>query len=177
LTCIKAFDEHVSDKKVSIVIEGCRLQSARSEVMVSIRKILIAVDSEPVAASAADLGVELGRSLGAEVALIHVIDSSLTYGADTGISPSELIAQAQQEGKRLLAGFRQRLSPQSAILEFVVAGTPSDEIIKAAKEWSADLIVTGSHGRRGMQRVLLGSIAEGIMRHAPCPILVVRARE
>lgn len=47
--------------------------------------------------------------------------------------------------------------------------------VNAAKEWPADLIVIGSHGRGGVKRALLGSVAEGVMRHAPCPVLVVRA--
>lgn len=143
----------------------------------SFRRILIAVDSEPIAAHAADVGLELARSLGAEVALVHAIDTSPGYGADTGISPNELIDQAKQDGKRLLEGFRRRLSLQPSALEFVVAGTPEDEIVKAAGEWPADLIVIGSHGRGGVQRALLGSVAEGVVRHAPCPVLVIRAKE
>jgi len=126
----------------------------------SFGRILIAVDSEPIAAHAADIGVELARSLGAEVALIHVIDSRPAYAAETGISPNALIAQAQQDGKRLLAGFRQRLCLQPSALEFMQAGAPAAEIAKAAREWPADLIVIGSHGRGGLQRALLGSVAE-----------------
>jgi len=141
----------------------------------SFRKILIAVDSEPVAAHAADTGVELARSLGAEVALVTAIDTSFGYGGDTGISPQELINQAKQEGKRLLAGFRQRLSLQPSALEFLVEGTAAAEIVKAAKTWPADLIVIGSHGRAGIKRALVGSVAEGVMRNAPCPVLVIRA--
>jgi nucleotide-binding universal stress UspA family protein len=141
------------------------------------RKVLIAVDSEPVAVHAADVGVELARSLNADVALIHVIDTVPAYGADTGISPGELAAQARQDGKTLMAGFRERLSLQPSALEFVVSGSPPDEIVKAAREWPADLIVIGSHGRGGVQRALLGSVAEGVMRHALCPVLVIRAKE
>lgn len=141
------------------------------------RKVLIAVDGGPVAAHAADVGVELARSLGAEVALIHAVDANPALGAEAGISPSELAAQAEQEGKRLLAGFRPRLSLEPSALEFVVAGSPADEIVKAAREWPADLVVIGSHGRGGVQRALLGSVADGVVRHAPCPVLVVRAKE
>jgi hypothetical protein len=85
----------------------------------------------------------VARSLGADVALVHEIDTSPGYGADTGISPKELIHQAKQDGKRLLEGFRQRLSLQPSALEFVVAGMP----------------------------------AVGVMRHAFCPVLVIRAKE
>lgn len=141
------------------------------------RKILIAVDSEPVAAHAAELGAELARTLGAEMAFANVIDAMLGYPADTGVPPNELIASAKQEAKKLVSDFRQRLAPQSTALEFVRVGSPAAEIVKAAKEWPADVIVIGSHGRGGLQRALLGSVAEGVMRQAPCPVLVVRAKE
>ena len=141
------------------------------------RRILIAVDSEPVAVHAAEVGAELARALGAEMALVYVVDSSLGYPADTGVSPNELLAIAKQEAKKLVGDFRQRLAPQSAVMEFTLEGGPSAEIVKAAKEWPADIIVIGSHGRGGLQRVLIGSVAEGVMRNAPCPVLVVRAKE
>lgn len=143
----------------------------------SFRKILIAVDSGPVAANAAGVGADLARSLGAEVALITTVDMSSDFGGESGVSPKELLEQVRQEGKRLLAGFRKRLSLDAAALEFVQQGAPSDEIVKAAKEWPADLIVIGSHGRGGIKRALVGSVAEGVMRQAPCPVLVVRAKE
>jgi universal stress protein A len=140
----------------------------------SIRKILIAVDDDPVSVRAADVGSELARALGGEVALIHV--NVVEYAGDTGIPPSDLIAQTEQESKRLLSGFRERLSLAPSTLEFVQTGTPAAAITRAAKDWPADLIVIGSHGRSGMRRALLGSVAEGVMRNAPCPVLVVRAQ-
>ena len=123
---------------------------------------------------AAEVGAELARSLRGEVALIHVNDHG--YPGDTGISPMELIARAQEESKRLLAGFRERLSLPSSSLDFAQTGAPAETIVRAAKEWSADLIVIASHGRTGVRRALLGSVAEGVMRSAPCPVLVVRAQ-
>jgi nucleotide-binding universal stress UspA family protein len=111
------------------------------------------------------------------MAFVHVVDSSLGHPADAGVPPNELMALAKQEGKKLVRDFRQRLPPQSAALEFFPVGGPATEIVKAAREWPADLIVIGSHGRGGVQRALLGSFSEGVMRHAPCPVLVVRAKE
>ena len=141
------------------------------------KKVLIAIDSEPVAVRAAETGVDLAQALGGEVAFIYVVDASLAYAGDTGPPASELIAAAKLDAQRLVATVRQRLSPQSSVQEFIPVGTPSEEIVKAAEEWSADLLVIGSHGRRGMQRALLGSVAETVMRHAPCPLVVVRAKE
>ena len=116
----------------------------------SIRKILIAVDDDPVSVRAAEVGSELARALGGEVALIHV--NLVEYAADTGFSRSELIAQTEQESKRLLSGFRERLSLAPSTLEFVQTGAPATVITSAAKDWPADLIVIGSHGRSGMRR-------------------------
>ena len=143
----------------------------------NIRKILVAVDASPVAARAADVATDLVRSLGGELALIHAIDPAWGFAPESGLPAGELIARAEDEGRRLLAGFRQRAALQPAPLEFVPVGKPAGEIVKAAKEWPADLIVIGSHGRSGVTRVVLGSVAEAVMRHAPCPVVVVRGKE
>jgi nucleotide-binding universal stress UspA family protein len=151
-------------------------QCRPKEAAMSFKKVLIAIDGEPIAVRAAETGVDLAQALGAEVAFVHVVDASLAYSGDTGPPASELIAAAKLDAKRLVAAIRQRLSPQSSALEFIQVGTPSEEIVKAAKEWSADLLVIGSHGRGGMQRALLGSVAETVMRRAPCPLVVVRSK-
>ena len=143
----------------------------------SFNKILVAIESSPIATHAVDVGVELARSLKSEIALIRVTAPPIAYGADAGISVNELMAQARQEDKKLMAGVRERLSLPASVQEFLVQGDPATEIVKAALEWPADIIVIGSHGRAGISRVLLGSVAEAVTRHAPCPVLVVRARK
>jgi len=142
---------------------------------VSFRRILLAVDETPVAAHAVDVGVELAEALGAELAFIVVVDPGQTAMPGSGVPAGDLIALAEQDGKRLLAAFRNRSSREAPALEFVAVGNPAAEIVKTASEWSADVIVIGSHGRRGVERVLMGSVAEAVMRHAPCSVLVVRA--
>ena len=137
------------------------------------RKILIALDDEPIAAHAADIGAELARLAGSEMAFIRVIDAELVNPADTA---DVLVASAKEEARKLIDDFRKRLPQQPAALDFVQIGSPVTEIVKAAKDWPADLIVIGSHGRGGIRRALLGSVAEGVMRQAPCPVLVVRAK-
>ncbi len=139
------------------------------------QRILVAVDSSPIAAHAAEVGIELARALAGEVAFVHAIDPDLAIAPGGGASSAELIAFATQEGRKLLAGFRQRARSQPAPLEFVPVGRPASEVVKAAREWPADLIVIGSHGRGGVARVVLGSVADGVLRHAPCPVIVVRA--
>lgn len=138
------------------------------------QKILIAVDGEPIAAHAAEVGLRLATLLGAEVAFIHAIDPALFYGP--GIAPDTLIAAAEADGKKTLAAL-QKLSPYRRALEFIRIGKPPHEILTTAMEWPADIIVIGSHGRHGIPRALLGSVAEAVVRQARCPVLVVRAQE
>ena len=144
----------------------------------SFKRILVAVDNEPVAARAVDVAIDLARAVAGELSLVCVVDpAAANAGAGTGLAASELVALAQADARRLLESFRERAGRQPLPLEFVVVGKPAAEIVKAAKEWPADVIVIGSHGRGGVSRVLLGSVAEAVMRHATCPVLVVRALE
>ena len=121
--------------------------------------------------------MELARRLDAQVALIHVIDPALVLDPEAGIGADELVQKAREDAARVVAGFRARLQADARALGFVPLGSPGSEIVKAATEWQADVIVIGSHGRRGITRALMGSVAEAVVRHAPCPVLVVRAKE
>lgn len=141
----------------------------------SFRRILIAVDSDPLAVHAAERGVELATALAAEIAFVHAIDPGLSQAP--GITPGDLIGEAEREGRRLIAGCCQLLPHTQTPLKFIHIGKPASEIVRTAKEWPADMIVIGSHGRKGIERALFGSVAEAVMRHAPCPVLVIRARE
>jgi nucleotide-binding universal stress UspA family protein len=97
--------------------------------------------------------------------------------ADAGLAANELLAQLKREDQKVLAGIRERLSLPASVQEFLPTGDPATEIVTAAREWPADLIVLGSHGRKGVSRLLIGSVAEAVTRRAPCPVLVVRARK
>lgn len=143
----------------------------------SFHKILVAVDGQPVATQAADVAFELARSLGAKVALVHVLNPMLDYAPESYISPGELLAMAKQEGTALLDQLSQRSSLQPPPATFLREGSPSAEVVQVAREWAAELIIIGSHGRRGVVRALLGSVAEAVMRHAPCPVLVIKATQ
>ncbi len=139
------------------------------------RRILIAVDGQRVAEHAATVGTELARAVGAEVGLITVIDTSQDYAAGGGIIGQDIAAAEAEDARRLLARVRERLSLPAATLAFAEQGAPAAEIVKVAKEWPADLIVIGSHGRGIVGRALIGSVADAVLRHAPCPVLMIRA--
>lgn len=144
----------------------------------SFKKILIAVDEGPFAAHAADAGIDLARQLGAEVAFVTVVDPAMMrVAADSGISEAKWQAAAQHEAKNLLNAFASRAAATPPPLEFPEFGKPSVKIVETARAWPADLIVMGTHGGNVVSNILLGSVAQGVLRHAPCPVMIIRAPE
>jgi nucleotide-binding universal stress UspA family protein len=138
----------------------------------SFKKILIAVDSGPIAARAFDLGTELAKDVGADLGLITVVDSIRMASPSVDAAALQLLPLAREEARTLLDTLVAKSGGKAK--DFLAEGAPGDEIAAAAKSFGADLIVIGSHGRTGISRVLMGSVAEAVMRHAPCPVLVVR---
>ena len=140
----------------------------------SFQRILIALDRSAIAAHATEVGVDLAKALGAQIALVHVVDTKLASPPEGGLPPSVLLGELRQEGRRFLKAASLRIGDPPP-REYLAEGNPRKEIIKTAEEWKADLIVMGTHGRSGISRVLLGSTAEGVVRQAQIPVLTVRA--
>lgn len=140
----------------------------------SFQKILVAVDKGPIAAHAVQVARELASGLNARLALVHVAQPAVPFGSEAGIPRSELMDMVREEGLELLAAIHQESDTSEFAHEFLEGGDPAAEIVKVARRWPADVIVMGTHGREGISRALQGSVAETVMRHAPCPVLVVR---
>jgi nucleotide-binding universal stress UspA family protein len=138
------------------------------------RRVLIALDSSAIAAHALEVGLGLAQALGAEVALVYVVDPKLAVAPEAGVPAATLMAEAKREGQGLLAAAAARAAGPSPPWQFLREGQPAKEVIAAAREWGADLILLGTHGRSGVVRAVLGSTAEAVLRHAPCPVVVVR---
>ena len=141
----------------------------------SFRRILIALDDSAIAAHAVEVGTELASALTAQAALVYVVDPTSGFAPDSGIPAVEWIATLKREGQAFLAAAAQRTHEPPA-WQFLREGKPADQILAAAREWDADVIVIGTHGRSGVSRLVLGSTAESVVRHAACPVLVVRRR-
>jgi nucleotide-binding universal stress UspA family protein len=139
----------------------------------SFRRILIALDDSAIAAHAVEVGTELAAALKARAALVYVVEPGLAFEPDGGIPAAELLAALKRECQAFLAAAAQR-SGEPPPWQFLREGKPADEILAAAREWEADAIVIGTHGRSGMSRLVLGSTAESVVRQALCPVLVVK---
>ena len=140
-------------------------------------KILIAVDSSEYSLVAAKKGLELAHQLGAMVALLFVIDKSKAmHNSDVGLLAEEAISMLKEEAEQTLNQLS-ALYDGERLSKFMPEGSPTEDIISTADNWNADLIVMGTHGRTGIMHLLIGSIAEHVLRHSKIPVLVVPSKK
>jgi len=137
-------------------------------------RILIAIDNSEIGIHATRVGLELASALGAQVAFIHVIGAAASDDAWMPVASPELSQPPDHRIAQVLASLGEGVPIPDDAAKFVPVGDPAESIVGTARGWPADLVVIGSHGREGLDRVLLGSVAEGVARRAPCPVLVVR---
>jgi len=140
------------------------------------RNIVVPIDLDDSAAQVLDYAVALAVKLDAKLHVLHVVPWPL-LGAEVPIAVTEtamdeMMARKQQAFDPLVAAHTAKLPLGSAMLK---TGDARTAILAAAEELHADLIVMGTHGRRGVSRLVLGSVAESVARTAPCPVLLVRA--
>ena len=141
------------------------------------KKILIAVDNSAHSFKAAKVGIELSRAVGAEVAFLYVINDALVMrDPEGGISPAEITMLLKKEASETMDQLI-KMSEAPDVVHFTPIGIPQDEILFAATEWEADMIVMGSHGRTGLSHLLMGSVSEQVVKRSHIPVLIVpRAR-
>lgn len=138
-------------------------------------KILIPTDGSKTAEYAVEQGVRLAQALDATVYGIYVIDISAFAGVPTEAIWESMRGLLEEEGKKALK-IVENLASSAKVKHKILLreGVPSEDIIKFAKEEGVELIVMGTAGRRGLDRLLLGSVTEKVVRTSPCPVLVIR---
>lgn len=142
------------------------------------KTILVPTDFSEHADQALEYAAALGVQLGATLHLLHVVSIVPGGVPELGVAYSAvMIDSLTKEGQAALearaARYRDRVALGATRLE---VGDARDTIDRVASELDADLIVMGTHGRRGIRRILLGSVAETVVRSAPCPVLTIRPK-
>ncbi len=141
-----------------------------------INRILCPTDFSEMAEHALEYAVFLASSHNAALLLLHVVDH--LHGFDNyqilALTPQEIGERMEKHAYESLGNLVDQIEGSVGIEKAVRHGKTSVEITKAADEIEADLIVMGSHGRTGLPHVLIGSVAETVVRHARCPVLIVR---
>lgn len=140
-------------------------------------RILHPTDFSECAEQARALAVRLAKSLGAELVLLHVaVEAPLYREGLTGMREVRRVFEAQREWAQQTLEERAAEIRGAGVATVVrlAVGAPHDEIVAAAQDEGADLIVIGTHGRGGLERFFLGSVTDRVIRTAPCPVLTVR---
>jgi nucleotide-binding universal stress UspA family protein len=157
------------------------------------QRILVPVDGSPVSQHGLEEAIRLAQLTHGRLRLVHVIDDlslALAMDAQSG-TPGKWLQAARDDGARVLEDAKRRALAAGTEVETalherytataypaVISESPvQDVVITEATQWRADLIVLGTHGRRGVSRLVMGSNAEQILRLAPVPVLLVRAQD
>ncbi|MDB5313679.1 MAG: universal stress protein [Gemmataceae bacterium] len=140
--------------------------------MLAIRRILHPTDFSDLSRPAFELACSLARDYAADLLVLHVLPPALIV-APNGVAVTGPTDETDRVRERLEA--IRPTDPRVTIGHRLAEGNPVGEILRAAQDAKADLIVMGTHGHTGLSRLLMGSVAEGVMRKAPCPVLTARA--
>ena len=136
-------------------------------------KILVATDGSEMNRAAVEEALRIGRACGSQVHAVYVADTGTLETGPADMMVGDAWDIVQNEAEKVLG--RVREGAGGVLTETkVLNGKPAEEIVKYAREQSIDLIVIGTQGKRGMARLLLGSVAENVIRSAPCKVLVVK---
>ena len=145
------------------------------------RRILVPVDGSPTSSLGIKEALKIAKEQHSKLRLVHVVDELVVMSSPDAIVPiDDVIGALKDSGKKVLAKSKALIERAGAAAETVLlerfGGRAADSIVAEAKKWRADLIVLGTHGRRGVRRMVLGSDAEEVVRCSPVPVLLVRSR-
>ena len=144
------------------------------------KRILVPVDGSPTSTHGLDEAIRLAKLTGAGIRLVHVLDQ-MAFAAGLENYAGDIFGILKDAGEKILGQMKERVAASgidvTTYLSEPISGRVCDMVVDQAKAFGADLIVLGTHGRRGVGRLLLGSDAEQILRSATVPVLLVRSTD
>ena len=145
--------------------------------MITLKRVLLPTDFSSCSSKALTYAAALAQQFGAELHLLSVVESAAMVVPEPGfalLGPGESIQELMAQSERSLAELKLPAALTVPVVRAVRTGSPAAGVLEYAKAAAIDLIVLGTHGRTGLMHVLLGSVAEQIVRKSPCPVLSVR---
>ena len=143
------------------------------------RRILVPVDGSKTSDSSLQEAIRFAQQQNALLKLVHVIEDARFFDAEGMIDYTTLRDMARRSGEQVLAHAAEAVKQAGLVAETDLIESDGrrveDMIVAEAKRWMADLIVIGTHGRSGVSRLMFGSVAEGVVRGSPTPILLIRS--
>ena len=144
---------------------------------IRIQRILLPTDFSTYSATATKYACELATKFSAELHLLHTLEVHLSPTPEfaMGLAFPAYIAESTKAAEKALTSILDpKWSAGRTVVHALVEGSPKEEIVRYARKHEIDLIVLATHGRTGLAHVLIGSVAESVVRTAPCPVLTVR---
>lgn len=147
--------------------------------MVNIKNILCPIDYSVYSEMALKYAIEFAEKYQAKLYLVHVLDIRVYDINDPDLYNVNIVDEEtiHKLRERLLKCVNEDTKNKISVEAIVIQGVPFAEIIRAAKDYKIDLIVLGTHGRTGLSHAIMGSVAEKVVRKAPCPVLTIRHPE
>jgi len=140
-------------------------------------RILISVDNHENSLTVARKGIELARKLDAKAALLFVLDKSKAMGnMEANIMPQQAMIVLKKEAQQTLDQLSEMYDYKN-IVKFMPEGHPAEDIIKTALNWEADLIIVGSHGNKGIAKLLSSHVSDYVLHHAKVPVMLIPPKE
>ena len=165
-------------KRGGVLIElGPNEMQLPVETLFKLKRVLVPVDFSDCSKKALAYAVPFAKQFGAEIVIIYVVQPYPPVPEMTAVDFDAILTQARKGGEGELAKLRESITDDVTVKTVLRVGRPDLEIVRAADELNADLILLSTHGRTGLGRVFLGSVAEHVTRYAHCPVLTVRERE
>lgn len=138
------------------------------------KRVLIAIDDSPHSLHAAEKGFELAIALQAEIGIAYIIDiMNEPVIPETGLVSNDQQIASSVKANKVIDKLLKKYPKSGEVTRFTQEGFPKNEIVLIAKDWQADLIVMGTHGRSGLSYLLLGSVSEYVIKHSHIPVMVV----
>ena len=148
--------------------------------IVEFKSIVVATDGSPYSTAAASEAIGIAKKNGSKLTVISVVPAELATPTDIDFAATqrELLAEKEmQVAEKNAKAVKEAAAKEGvAVQAFVMTGKPADAIIETAREKNADLIVVGSHGRTGLERLLMGSVAERVIVMSTCAVLVAKGK-
>ena len=144
--------------------------------MERIKKILAPTDMSELSQAGVRYALDLARRVGAQVTVYHVVSTDELMQQELGGPLSQILERYEQGLQKFLDEHFSDILPLVEVRTKVEIGAPDDNIVQEAEKEGMDMVVLSTHGRTGLSHILVGSVTERVVRHAPCPVLSIRPK-
>ena len=144
--------------------------------MERIKKILAPTDMSELSQGGVRYALDLARRVGAQVTVYHVVSTDELMQQELGGPLSQILERYEQGLQKFLDEHFSDILPLVEVRTKVEIGAPDDNIVQEAEKEGMDMVVLSTHGRTGLSHILVGSVTERVVRHAPCPVLSIRPK-